>query len=339
MSTTAFAGGKLPKLKKAVYYNAKFDIHMLREAGINMIGVPTECCMINAALIDEHRFAYDLDSVGYDYTGITKEDIWEDMAKQFGGQPTRKAQIEYLQYAPTELVRKYAVGDSRLTYELWQVQQNKLDNEDLWKVHALEHRLLPKIVRMEQRGVPVDIERAEEAVNKLALEIQRQQEKLNKMAGFEVNVNPSNALKMLFAPYQKDDVWYAKDGTKLESTGVLTNGHSDALRCQRPPWCWKSGPCARLKKHFWRDTSLDTTIMASYTRITTRPNRTMIREPELADSLLTTPPYNRSTSVIRLSLPSCELVSYQTTAIYGTAGTGPRWTFVSSLTTLETQAY
>ncbi len=214
-----WAKDQLPRLERAVYYNAKFDIHMLRELGVDMSRVINECCMMNAALIDEHRFSYDLDSVAYDYTGEKKEDIWQELADLFGGKPTRKAQIPNLPTAPVELVHKYAIGDSRLTFRLWQVQRQIISRDNLEKVHTLEHRLLPKIIRMERYGVPVDIAAAEQAVTKLALEINKQQQILNKMAGFEVNVNPSNSLKQLFAPRQDEHgAWYAKDGTPLQST-------------------------------------------------------------------------------------------------------------------------
>lgn len=215
-----WARDQLPKLKHAIYYNAKFDLHMLREAGIDMSGVFNECAMINAALIDEHRWAYDLDSVAHDYAGIKKENIWEEMAAIFGGQPTRRAQIENLSRAPDKLVGRYAKGDTRATLETWKVQRQIISRDNLVDVHALEHRLLPKITRMEQYGVPVDLERAERAVTELALEINRKQQRLNKTAGFDVNVNPSNSLKQLFAPYQKDGLWYAKDGTPLMETGA-----------------------------------------------------------------------------------------------------------------------
>lgn len=213
-----WARDQLPKLKKAIYYHAKFDIHMLREIGVDMTVTDNECSMINAALIDEHRLTYDLNSVGYDYVGISKQDIWQELADMFGGKPTRAAQIENLQYAPKELVDLYATGDSRLTYELWRKQRQLIKNDGLERVHQLEHRLLPKIVRMEYYGVPVDLERVEKATTEIALEINKNQHELNKLAGFEVNVNPSKALTRLIAPYQEDGIWYAKDGTKLQST-------------------------------------------------------------------------------------------------------------------------
>jgi DNA polymerase-1 len=175
--------------------------------------------MINAALIDEHRFAYDLDSVAFDYVGVRKKDIWPRLAEIFGGEPTKKAQIGNLPHAPKEIVAEYAIGDTRATYKLWERQRHIIDADRLNRVHALEHRLLPKIIRMEQYGVPVNIEQAEKAVTEMALEINRQQHQLNKMAGFEVNVNPSNSLKKLFAPRQDDKgTWFAKDGTRLQAT-------------------------------------------------------------------------------------------------------------------------
>lgn len=213
-----WAKDQLPKLERAVYFNAKFDLHMLRESGIIMDKVYNECCMVNAALIDEHRFSYSLDAVAADYTEFRKDDIWFEMAQLFGGEPSRKAQIVNLHHAPEELVGRYAIADTRATFELWKVQRQIISRDNLTKVHDLEHRLLPKIVRMEKEGVPVDLDAANNAVQKLQLEIASKQHYLNKMAGFEVNVNPSLALKKLVAPYNRDGRWYAKDGTPLSET-------------------------------------------------------------------------------------------------------------------------
>lgn len=209
----------LPELRHRVFHNAKFDLHFLRELGIRFVGGYDECTMINAALIDEHRLTYDLDSLGRDYVGIGKATtIWEELAGLFGGPATRDAQAENLQHAPEELVARYAKQDTRTTLALWEWQQHQLEIQDLWRVHALEHDLLPRIVRMEQGGVRADLEATERASLEFARRIEESQERLNRMAGFEVNVNPSNSLQKLIVAGKRDGQWYARDGSRLRET-------------------------------------------------------------------------------------------------------------------------
>lgn len=188
-----------------VAHNAKFDTHFMREAGADMLRNPhikLECTMIRAALIDEHRFSYDLDSLLKSYVpGVEKKsDIWPKLAELFGGRPTRDAQAPNLQRAPKELVGEYAIGDSRGCLELYHKQTAIITHENLGKVLDLENRLLPKIICMEKEGVPVNVEATEAAVETMGKAVAKLQGRLNKLAKADVNVNPSKSLTALFDP-------------------------------------------------------------------------------------------------------------------------------------------
>lgn len=227
---------ELPKLKLYYGHHIKFDIHFGREAGIKLDPYKARCTLIRAALIDEHRLTYDLDSVAGDYAEIHKESPWEELAGMFGGKATKDAQVKNLQYAPWELVEKYVKGDTIATKKLSGVQNFIIQTEELGNVDNLEHELLPVVVDMERRGVPVDLSRTEQAVTELGSKIYNQQQHLDRMAGFGVNVNPSNALKKLIAPVQKNGIWYAKDGTQLKDTpGGKACIDADALRAMTMP--------------------------------------------------------------------------------------------------------
>ncbi len=213
-----WAKAEFPKIKLAIGHNIKFDFHMLREAGIHLDPERLDCTMIRAALIDEHRYQYDLDSLAFDYVGIKMVDIWSELAELFGGKPTRKAQIGNLYRAPPELVAKYAMGDTIATAKLWAKQEEIIEVQNLQQPMLLERRVLPVVIDMEYRGVPVDLDAAKWASDKISGKIKTQQRKLNKMAGFDVNVNPSNSLKQLIVRGQKGEQWYARDGTRLNQT-------------------------------------------------------------------------------------------------------------------------
>jgi DNA polymerase-1 len=208
-----------------INHNLKFDIHMLREAGISMLdgqykGFDWDCTMVRAALIDEHRFKYDLDSVAEDYIGLGKVDIYQELADMFGGKPTRTVQMPNLHKAPFELVAPYAKRDTRATLDLWHAQQKIIDDVNMHKVTALERDVMYVVQDMEHKGVRVDIPLAIRSMGELALIIKRDHAQLNSIAGFQVNPNPSGSIHKLFAPKQdKEGVWIAIDGTVLQSTG------------------------------------------------------------------------------------------------------------------------
>lgn len=232
----------IPRVKKLVNHNVKFDWHFGREAGIHFPEGRTECTMIMAALLDEHRLTYDLDSVARDCIGERKDsNVYAELADIFGGKPTRQAQMPNLPRAPVELVARYAKQDSRVALNLWRWQVRQIEAQDLSRVHRLEMDLLPVVVRMEHGGVRVDVDRAEEAVRAIGERSRTTQRDLDSLAGFAVNPSPSGSIKKLFEPKQVttesgDKVWVANDGTALNTTDAgAPSLDADALRRMKHP--------------------------------------------------------------------------------------------------------
>ena len=221
-----------------VGHNLKFDLHFLRQAGVAIPTGNTDCTMIRAALINEHEPTYALDFLARKYCGQKKdEEIYEEMAKLFGGRPTRNAQMPNISRAPQQLVAKYAIQDAVVTRALYEWQAAEIEKQGLHQVHSLERRLMPVIIDMETEGVRVDVELAEKAVRDLTKRIDRAQGDLNISAGFEVNPNPSGSIAQLFEPKLGDDnEWYLNDGTKAGKTdGGKASIDADCLRRMKHP--------------------------------------------------------------------------------------------------------
>lgn len=221
-----------------VGHNLKFDYHMLREAGFEMPSDRIDCTMVRGALINEHEPSYSLDFLARKYAGQKKdEEIYEEMAKLFGGRPTRSAQMPNISRAPENVVAKYAKQDVIATRALYEWQQSEIQRQDLHKIHAFERRLMPVIIDMETEGVRVDVERAHEAVRGLTERIETTQRDLNTLAGFEVNPNPSGSIADLFKPELRDDgEWYLIDGTKADKTeGGKASINAECLRRMKHP--------------------------------------------------------------------------------------------------------
>ena len=221
-----------------VGHNLKFDYHFLREAGVLLPPDRLDCTMIRGALISEHEPSYSLDFLGRKYCGQTKdEELYEEMARMFGGRATRNAQMPNISRAPAQVVAKYAEQDVRLTRMLYEWQQREIDRQGLHQVHRLERDLMPVIIDMEAQGVPVDVELAEDAVRSLSVRIERVQGDLNSLAGFEVNPNPSGSIAELFKPQLRDDSeWYLIDGTRADKTeGGKASINAECLRRMKHP--------------------------------------------------------------------------------------------------------
>lgn len=221
-----------------VNHNIKFDYHFLRGACIELPADKIDCTMVRAALINEHEPAYTLDFLARKYAGIKKDDeIYEEMAKLFGGRPTRSAQMPNISRAPVGIVAKYAKQDVIAARGLYEWQEGEIRRQNLHRVHSLERELMPVIIDMECGGVRVDIDQAHRAVRGLTNRIDEAQRSLNKMAGFEVNPNPSGSITQLFQPKLGDDnEWYLVDGTKADKTeGGKASINADCLRRMKHP--------------------------------------------------------------------------------------------------------
>lgn len=225
----------LPRMSRVVAHFAKFEAHFTREF-IGLTNLPWACTMIDAALLDEHRLTYDLNSVGLDSIGVgKKEDIWEKLAVMFGGRATKEAQAPNLSRAPSQLVGEYAIQDVDTALRLHEWQEEQLLEQELTRVRDLERALLPIIVRMEHRGVRVDVDKTRNAIMTMSEAARHQQVTLNDLAGFEINPNPSGSIHKLFAPTAEaykvrvytdkgeetiEKVrWRLRDGTVADSTG------------------------------------------------------------------------------------------------------------------------
>jgi DNA polymerase I-like protein with 3'-5' exonuclease and polymerase domains len=235
--------GKYKKLlstefKKVVNHNMKFDLHMLKNDGVLLEPEQCEDTMIRAALINEHLHSYSLDSLAKKYLGKNKvDDIYEKLAALFGGRVTRNAQMPNLHRAPPSLVEPYAKVDAEIALELYLWQEKEIERQQLHDVWNLERELFPHVFRMERHGIRIDHDKAEIQMSSLTSTIDLNQKRLNEVAGFEVNPNPSGSIMKLFEPKQnKSGVWVACDGTILPTTpaGKPSIG-ADVLRSMKHP--------------------------------------------------------------------------------------------------------
>lgn len=185
---------------KIINHNMKFDVHFLRQQGIDIVNKNIDCTLIRAQLINENLFEYSLDSIGEKYLGIKKVDIYQELADLFGGQPTRTVQMKNLWRAPVELVSPYAKVDTRNALDLWHWQEKECEKQDLYSIFNLEKNLLPVLTRMEARGIRVDVDRAEQNMAEMAIMIKKLQGRVDYEAGKKFNINSTPQIRELFKP-------------------------------------------------------------------------------------------------------------------------------------------
>lgn len=147
-----------------VAFNSNYDVGWMRREGIRCNRV-VEDVMLQAPLIDEHRFTYGLDDLGRDYLGERKDELGlKNEALRLGIKISSKEIKMNLWRMDPEVVGQYALQDVALTKKLWYLFNKKLADEELERTYALERDLQPLVLEMRWRGVRVDLDRGEELV-------------------------------------------------------------------------------------------------------------------------------------------------------------------------------
>ena len=138
-----------------VFHNAMYDVCWLRQLGFKING-DIVCTMIAAAITDENRFRYDLNSLSWHYLGYGKnEGALAEAASEWGIDP--KSEMYKL---PSMHVGSYAERDAEITLGLWQEMKKEIIHQDLEDVFDLETELFPCLVDMKFKGVRADVDKA-----------------------------------------------------------------------------------------------------------------------------------------------------------------------------------
>ena len=168
---------------KKIFHNAQYDLGWLNAMGMTVNGEVIDT-MVAAAIIDENRWSYSLNNLARDYLGeIKAETDLNEAARDHGIDP--KAEMWKL---PAEHVGFYAEQDARLTFLLWQRFKHEILTQNLTTTWELESKLLPTILKMRQRGVRVDVDKASRLTVEFAAQEKVLLQKINKLVGKDIDI-------------------------------------------------------------------------------------------------------------------------------------------------------
>jgi len=145
-----------------VFHNAQYDIGWLWRLGIEVKGYIHDT-MIAAALIDENRFSYTLNSIVSQYLGEYKN---EATLKKAAAELGLDAKSEMYKMN-AQFVGEYAEADARLTIQLHERLKVEIERDSLQGIYDIECRLINVIFNMTKKGVRVDMTKAFSLKSKL----------------------------------------------------------------------------------------------------------------------------------------------------------------------------
>jgi len=176
-----------------IFHNAQYDLGWIRTQGWEVNGRIIDT-MIAAALIDENRFSYSLNALGFDYLGEIKA---EDELKEAAAQRGLDAKAE-LWKLPAMDVGFYAEQDAALTLKLWNYFKPTLVKENLLNVWQLEMELLPILIGMRETGIRVDTDKAEVLKKALLVKEMELMKKIKGLTGQDVEIWAARSVAKAF---------------------------------------------------------------------------------------------------------------------------------------------
>ena len=169
-----------PNTKK-IGQNMKFDLMVLAVNGIALKGELCDCMIAHYLLQPELKHGMDyLAEVYLGYQTIHYEDL-------VGGKGKKQLTLEQVDI---EKVCDYAAEDADITFRLWKILAEKLQQESLEHLfYDIEMPLMKCLAKMELNGVRIDSASLNASAEKLREEILSIQNEAIEMAGEEFNLS------------------------------------------------------------------------------------------------------------------------------------------------------
>jgi len=177
-----------------IFHNAPYDVGWLRAHGILIRNGRIIDTMIAAALVDENRFSYSLNALGFDLLGETKSEAELKQAADDWGIDA-KGELYKL---PAKYVGSYAEQDAALTLKLWQYLKTEITKQSLTDIFKMESELLPILIEMRAVGVKVDLEGAEKLKKEFVSNEEKILLKIKKEAGVDVDIFAARSIAKAF---------------------------------------------------------------------------------------------------------------------------------------------
>ncbi len=182
---------QVPKVGARLIY----DLEFLAQEGVEVSG-PLYDVQNAEPLLDENKFAYSLESIAQEHLGESKEEdeLLAYLTQHFG----KKNPKNNIWRAPADVVAPYAMSDVDLPLRIFAKQKKRLEAEGLWDLFVMESKLVPILVAMRQRGVRVDIDRAEQVLKQTRKRYHAVIAEMKRQTGVEVAPWAASSLAKVF---------------------------------------------------------------------------------------------------------------------------------------------
>jgi len=216
-----------------IYANAAYDLGWLDREGIRPANLPIDVQGI-AALLDEFRHSYSLDSLGLDYLSRGKADKPFLAACAAGGLGDPKSHMDMV---PAWLAEPYAIADARLTLDLFHHLMPMVRDQRMVRILDLERECILVGVDMKKRGVRVDVDRAAQLMQEFERKRDQQLDLVRSISGVACsatdNVSLARALRAENPALDLPQTATGKDSIRKEVIDALRSPVANAINAAR----------------------------------------------------------------------------------------------------------
>lgn len=219
-----------------ILHNAKFDMHMLKNIGIDING-PIWDTMIMIHLIDEEHICRTpsggyvkskaLKNLAYHYLGDDGhkyEDLVNEVRRVLASRKgCAKSKISYkdVAIASPAIMKDYACADTEFAYKLYQLFYKELIKQELLYAYDVDMKATKAVIEMERNGVKVDIEYYKALEAELTAEVAEIVAEIIGIIPIELNINSANDLVKGFAGLGVEWKWFTDKGEYRTDDKVL----------------------------------------------------------------------------------------------------------------------
>ena len=176
-----------------IFHNAMYDVCWIHSYGVHINGIIVDT-MIMAAILNENRMYYSLNSLSYLELGEVKsEKALQDAADKKG--VDAKSEMYKL---PASMVGGYAEKDAELTLKLFKKFSSQIRQQGLKKIFDLEVNLFRCLIDMRFQGVRVDIDKAERLKHVLETREKSLLSEVKRITGVDVQIWAPRSIAKVF---------------------------------------------------------------------------------------------------------------------------------------------
>lgn len=201
-ASAQFAGPQ-PKLGARISY----DLEWLRAEGV-LVNGPKWDVQVAEPLLDENKPNYKLETLAVEYLNDHKDESGLVVAASKIGIAEKEIKKNLWKLSAAD-VAPYGRHDTYLPLKIFEIQEQKLKDEQLWSVFEMESELIEVLLDMRFLGVRVDLDKAVRAEKYLKKRKDTAISKLSGMVGREVdywsNLDIARACETLHAPFSRTE--------------------------------------------------------------------------------------------------------------------------------------